>query len=126
MAKKKETGVRGWPAKCFFAEELKGRSRWLRATGLKLCRLAGELAAHQPWARLAETNLVFVHDAVRGENDACSVMGMLGEVFSVMCTWARRESTSFRSCKGRSASARGDVLCRTSARFRWSSCRENN
>ena len=82
MAKKKEPASAA-PAKCFFAEELKGEEPLARATGLKLCRLAGELAAHQPWARLAETELVFVRDAVRAENDACSVMGMLGEVFAV-------------------------------------------
>lgn len=83
MAKRKKPAPAG-QLKSFFAQELKGEEPLARATGLKLCRLAGELAAYQPWTELAETNLVFVHDAVRNENDACSVMGMLGEVFAVM------------------------------------------
>jgi hypothetical protein len=31
-----------------------------------------------------EDDLVFVHDAGRGQNDACSVMGMLGQVYAVV------------------------------------------
>lgn len=83
MAKRKKPAPATQPG-CFFAVELKGEEPVSLETGRRLCQLAGEVASCQPWEELREEDLVFVPDAGRGENDACSVMGMLGQVYAVV------------------------------------------
>jgi len=121
---KEGTGVRG-ASEVFLRGRTEGGGAAGSRHGPEAVPPGGRTGGPPAVARLAETELVFVRDAVRGENDACSVMGMLGEVFAVTVYLGAEGSTSFRSCKGRSASAR-EISLPDSARSRWSTCRERS
>jgi hypothetical protein len=109
MAKRKKPEPVAQP-QCFFVEELKGEEPLSLATGRRLCQLAGVVASHQPWAKLLEDDLVFVHDAVRDQNDACSVMGKLGQVYAVVVYLGVEGYHFFRKLQESAEISRGDFF----------------
>ena len=68
---------------CFFQSELKGEEPPRFATMQMLCGLAAELFACRPWTLLADEELVLVERASAEEMCFCSIMGALGQVFSL-------------------------------------------
>ena len=49
----------------------------------RLYGLASELYGLHPWRLIDESQLILVRDSASGEVCYCSVMGMLGEVYSI-------------------------------------------
>ena len=68
----------------FFKRELAGEEPLSFDTALKLSRLADRFFSLGLWNRLLETHLVFVGGADSSDLRACSVMGAIGEMFSLM------------------------------------------
>jgi hypothetical protein len=67
----------------YFVKELAGENPPSFAAMQRLYELASKLYGVQPWGLLDESQLILVRDSVSGELCYCSVMGMLGEVYSV-------------------------------------------
>jgi hypothetical protein len=67
----------------WFAKELKGETPPSFTTMEKLYGLACDLYGLHPWRLLNESQLILVRDSISGETCYCSVMGALGEVYSV-------------------------------------------
>jgi hypothetical protein len=82
MPKKRIVSAPVPPEQCF-AKELAGETPPSFSAMERLYRLAADLFGLRPWQVLDEDNLIAVHDSVTGELRYCSVMGALGEVFSM-------------------------------------------
>ncbi len=67
----------------FFRTQLAGESPLTFATAERLYRLATNLAALRPWEFLEDQDLILMEDPVSREICHCSIMGALGEVFSL-------------------------------------------
>jgi hypothetical protein len=78
----------------FFAQQLKGEPPLKFATAERLYGLAAEVFAIKPWEFLGDGELFLVKDPVSGQMCYCSVMGALGEVFSLFA-YVGEESYSF-------------------------------
>jgi hypothetical protein len=66
-----------------FANELRGENPPTFTTMKKLHAMAGELFALRPWDLMDENQLILVRHPDRDEFCYCSVMGAMGEVFSM-------------------------------------------
>jgi len=82
MPKKRTDSSAALPC-IWFAKELKGETPPSFTTMEKLYGLAFDLYGLHPWRLLNESQLILVRDSVSGETCYCSVMGALGEVYSV-------------------------------------------
>lgn len=67
----------------FFQKQLAGEEGPSLETASRLCELAWEFFALQPWRLLADRDLILLEDPQSGDMCFCSVMGALGEVFSL-------------------------------------------
>jgi hypothetical protein len=67
----------------YFVKELAGENPPSVAAMKRLYELASNLYGLQPWRLLDESQLILLRDSVSGELCYCSIMGMLGEVYSV-------------------------------------------
>ena len=67
----------------FFVKELAGESALTRATAETLYDLAGEFYLRRPWNSLADRDLILVEAPDSPERCYCSVVGALGELFSL-------------------------------------------
>ena len=67
----------------FFNDRLAGEEPLAFATADRLCRLSASIVAIRPWEFLADKDLFLLKDPMSGEMCHCSVMGALGEVFSL-------------------------------------------
>lgn len=67
----------------FFQRQLAGEDGPSFETARHLCELAGEFSAERPWKLLADRDLILLEDPQSGDVCYCSVMGALGEVFSL-------------------------------------------
>jgi len=67
----------------FFVKELAGETAPSFSALKGLYDLASELYGLRPWQVLDESQLILARDSVSGELCYCSIMGMLGEVFSM-------------------------------------------
>src|ERR1035437_6616142 len=70
------------PDRCF-VRELVGETPPSFSTMERLYGLASELYGLHPWRLIDESQLILVRDSASGEVCYCSVMGMLGEVYSI-------------------------------------------
>ncbi len=71
------------PSGRFFARELAGEPGPPLELMGQLCALSGEFFALQPWKRLNDSDLILFQHPLSGEMCFCSIMGALGEVFSL-------------------------------------------
>ena len=71
------------PDRCF-VRELAGETAPSFSTMERLYGLASELYGLRPWRLIDESQLILVRDSASGEVCYCSVMGMLGEVYSIL------------------------------------------
>lgn len=71
------------PPKTFFMKELAGETPPSFAAVKRLYSLATDLFGFVPWQLLDESELIVTRDSVSGELWYCSVMGSLGEVYSM-------------------------------------------
>jgi hypothetical protein len=67
----------------FFEKELAGESALTRATATKLYDLGADFYALRPWDVLSDQDLIMLEVPDTGEMCYCSVMGALGQVFSL-------------------------------------------
>ena len=67
----------------FFEKELAGESALTRATAAKLYDLGADFYALRPWDVLSDQDLIMLEAPDTGEMCYCSVMGALGQVFSL-------------------------------------------
>jgi hypothetical protein len=70
------------PDRCF-VRELAGETPPSFSTMEMLYGSASELYGLRPWRLIDESQLILVRDSASGEICYCSVMGMLGEVYSI-------------------------------------------
>jgi hypothetical protein len=82
MPKKRTASVSPRPQR-FFVKELGGETPPSFEVMERLYGLASDLFSLRPWRVLDEDNLIVVPDSVSGELCYCSIMGALGEVFSM-------------------------------------------
>ena len=68
---------------CFFRKQLAGEEGPSFETAKRLCELAAEFSAQGPWRFLEDCDLVLLEDPQSHEICYCSVMGALGEVYSL-------------------------------------------
>lgn len=83
--KRKRTGAEpldGAPAR-FFENQLAGEEGLSFETGKRLSELSAGLWVLQPWNVLGDEDLILLQDPATGDMCHCSVMGALGEVFSL-------------------------------------------
>lgn len=67
----------------WFVEQLKGETPPSLSTLQRLYSLASQCFAQRPWQLLDESQLILVRDSRSGELCYCSIMGALGEVYSL-------------------------------------------
>lgn len=63
----------------YFADQLPGEEPLRHRTALRLCSLAAEVRAAEPWALLSESQLIAVQRDKNSEPDFVSVLGAAGE-----------------------------------------------
>jgi hypothetical protein len=80
--------------RCFFDKQLAGEQPLSFETAGQLYRLATELFDIQPWEFLEDQDLILMEDSKSGEICHCSIMGALGQVFSLQ-VYAGAESYRF-------------------------------
>ena len=80
---KKRAAFRHVPTDLWFVEELAGETPPSFAAMQRLYRLASDLFALLPWQVLDESQLIVIRDSGSNELCYCSVMGALGEVYSM-------------------------------------------
>ncbi len=69
--------------RCFFEKQLEREEPLSFATAERLCRAAGELLALRPWEFRGDQELILMEDPQSQQICYCSIMGALGEVFSL-------------------------------------------
>ena len=67
----------------FFQKQLAGEEGPFLETAKRLCQLAAEFSNLEPWKRLGDQDLVLLEDPQSREICYCSVMGALGQVYSL-------------------------------------------
>jgi hypothetical protein len=68
---------------CFFENQLRGEESLSFQTAERLCGLATEFLVLRPWEFLGDQDLVLMEDPRSRQTCYCSIMGALGEVFSL-------------------------------------------
>jgi len=69
--------------RCFFQKQLEREEPLSFATAERLCGSAVELLALRPWESLGDQDLILMEDPQSQQICYCSIMGALGEVFSL-------------------------------------------
>src|SRR5262249_9029889 len=95
MSKKRTASAQVPPDLCF-VEELAGETPPSFAAMQRLYGLASDLFGLLPWQMLDESQLIVVRDSASGELCYCSVMGALGEVYSVHASTGAEGLRTFR------------------------------
>ena len=72
--------------------------------------MASKLYGLRPWRLLDEDNLIVVRDSVSGELCYCSVMGMLGEVYSIYAYIGAEGLRQFRKVEAKEIADAGEFL----------------
>src|ERR1035438_6451630 len=80
----------------FFQKQLAGEEGPSLETAKRLCDIVTEFSLLQPWKILADRDLILVEDPQSGDVCYCSVMGALGEVYSLH-VYIDRKSTRLNS-----------------------------
>ena len=95
MSKKRTASPHILPDLCF-VEELAGETPPSFAAMQQLYGLASDLFGLLPWQILDESQLIVVRDSASGELCYCSVMGALGEVYSMYAYIGEEGLRTFR------------------------------
>lgn len=69
--------------RCFFENQLQGEESLSFQTAERLCGLAAKFLVLHPWEFLGDEDLVLMEDPQSRQTCYCSIMGTLGEVFSL-------------------------------------------
>src|ERR1700744_2536487 len=83
MARQKPMQLETAPSDFCFVQQLRGENPPSLATMKALYDLAFLLFSFRPWELLQEDQLIVVRPPVHGDDCYCSVMGAIGQVFSV-------------------------------------------
>jgi len=94
MPKKRASATPASPD-LFFTKELAGEEPPSFAAMKKLYGRASDLFGFRPWQILSESELVVTRDSKSGEPWYCSVMGSMGEVYSMQPIEATRVCAYF-------------------------------
>jgi hypothetical protein len=110
---KKRTASASAPPQQWFVKELAGETPPSFESLQRLYSLASELYSLRPWRILEEDQLIVVRDSVSGELRFCSVMGALGEVFSMHAYMGAEGLRQFRRIEAGEFSDPGEFLAST-------------
>ena len=94
----------------FFAKELAGEEPPSFAAMKRLYDRASDLFRFRPWKILNENELVVTRDSKSGESWYCSVMGSMGEVYSMQAYRGEEGLRLFRSIAVEDLTDPGEVL----------------
>ena len=94
----------------FFAKELAGEEPPSFAAMKRLYERASDLFGFRPWQILSESELVVTRDSKSGETWYCSVMGSMGEVYSMQAYRGDEGLRLFRSIAAEDLTDPGEVL----------------
>lgn len=109
MPKKPASAATATP-EFFFAKELAGEAPPKLAAMQRLYSLATDLFSLVPWRVLDESELVLTRDSVTGELWCCSVMGSLGEFYSMHAYRGERGLRLFRRMAAGEIADPGEAL----------------
>jgi hypothetical protein len=109
MPKKRIGSSAVLPDRCF-VKELAGENPPSFSAMEKLYGLASELYGLRPWRLLDESQLTLVRDSASGELCYCSVMGMLGEVYSMHAYIGAEGLRQFRKVETEEIADAGEFL----------------
>lgn len=98
------------PSDLFFVKELAGETPPSFAALQRLYGLASDLFGLHPWQILDESQLVVVRDSASGELCYCSVMGALGEVYSMHAYIGTEGLCSFRKIEAEEIADPGEFF----------------
>jgi len=98
----------------FFARELRPETPVSLETARRLCSSAKRFFSRQPWQLLEETQLVLVAGDSK-EACACSVMGILGQVFALVAYRGARGYDFFRKLASAASISAGEFLAEQSS-----------
>jgi hypothetical protein len=107
---KKPANAMTAPPEFFFVKELAGETPPTFAAMRRLYSLATDLFGLVPWQLLDESKLVLTRDSVSGELWYCSVMGSLGEVYSMHAYRGEEGLRLFRKMAAEKIVDPGEVL----------------
>ena len=96
--------------RCFFAKQLAGEQPLSFETAGQLYRLAEALLAIQPWDFLEDQDLILIQDGESGEMCYTSIMGALGEVFSLQVYTGTESYRFFRRIAAGKPISAGDFF----------------
>ena len=94
----------------FFAKELAGEEPPSFAAMKRLYDRASDLFGFRPWQMLGESELVVTRDTKSGELWFCSVMGSMGEAYSMQAYRGEERLRLFRSIAAEDLTDPGEVL----------------
>src|SRR5665213_2439937 len=94
----------------YFVKELAGENPPSLPAMKRLYELASSLYGLRPWRLLDESQLILVRDSVNGELCCCSVMGMLGEVYSMHAYIGTEILRLFRSLEAEEITEAGEFF----------------
>ena len=94
----------------FFTKELAGEEPPSFAAMKRLYERASDLFGFRPWQILSESELVVTRDSKSGEPWYCSVMGSMGEVYSMQAYRGEEGLRLFRSIAAEDLTDPGEVL----------------
>jgi hypothetical protein len=109
MSKKLATTPQVHPDPCF-VEELAGETPPSFAAMQRLYGLASDLFDLLPWQMLDESQLIVVRDSASGELCYCSVMGALGEVYSMYAYIGAEGLRTFRKLEAEEIADPGEFF----------------
>ena len=82
-AKTRDANASTQQPRCFFEKQLQGEESLSFQTAERLCALAAEFLMLRPWEFLGDQDLILMEDPRSRQTCYCSIMGALGEVFSL-------------------------------------------
>lgn len=109
MSKKQTASTQVAPDLCF-VEELAGETPPSFAAMQRLYRSASDLFGLLPWQILDESQLIVVRDSTSDELCYCSVMGALGEVYSVYAYIGTEGLRTFRKLEAEEMADPGEFF----------------
>ena len=101
------------PPELCFVEELAGETPPTFAAMQQLYGLASDLFGLLPWQILDESQLIVVRDSASGELCYCSVMGALGEVYSMHAYIGAEGLRTFRKLEAEELADPGEFFATT-------------
>jgi hypothetical protein len=112
MPRKRTASAPVPPERCF-VKELAGETPPSFPAMERLYRLSSDLYRLRPWRILDEDNLIVIRDSVTGELCYCSVMGALGEVFSMHAYIGTEGLRQFRKMEAEEIADPGEFFAST-------------